>query len=55
VIIQIGEAIEVASQRGRKAAVDPLMTRIERELQSMLDQLALESPIFQEAAGRDLS
>ncbi len=48
VVMQIGEAIEVSPRRDRKAESDPLMTRIEQELQSMLDQLALESPIYEE-------
>ncbi len=48
-IIQVGEAIEVSSQRDRKAATDPLMTTIEVRLQAMLDRLALESPVYEEA------
>ncbi|MDA1050258.1 MAG: 1-acyl-sn-glycerol-3-phosphate acyltransferase [Planctomycetota bacterium] len=46
VIIQVGEAIDVSPNRDRKAKVDPLMARIERDLQSMLDQLAEESPLY---------
>jgi 1-acyl-sn-glycerol-3-phosphate acyltransferase len=47
VIIQVGEAIDVSPQRDRKADVDPLMARIEHDLQSLLDQLAEESPLYQ--------
>lgn len=45
VIIEVGEPIEVAPQRDRKAEVDPLMTLLEERMQRMLDQLALESPL----------
>lgn len=46
-IIQVGEAIEVSPERDRQAEVDPLMARIERDLQAMLDELATESPLYQ--------
>jgi 1-acyl-sn-glycerol-3-phosphate acyltransferase len=46
VIIRVGEAIEVSPQRDRQAAADPLMVQIEQRLQAMLDELALESPLF---------
>ena len=46
-IIQVGEAIDVSPRRDRHAAVDPLMARIEHDLQSMLDQLAEESPLYE--------
>jgi hypothetical protein len=46
-IIQVGEAIDVSPQRDRSAEVDPLMARIEHDLQAMLDQLAEESPLYQ--------
>ncbi|MCA9121299.1 MAG: 1-acyl-sn-glycerol-3-phosphate acyltransferase [Planctomycetaceae bacterium] len=46
-IIQVGEAIEVSPNRDRHAEVDPLMARIERDLQSMLDELANESPLYE--------
>ncbi|MEO8495379.1 MAG: 1-acyl-sn-glycerol-3-phosphate acyltransferase [Planctomycetota bacterium] len=46
-IIQVGEAIDVSPQRDRHAEVDPLMARIEHDLQAMLDQLAEESPLYQ--------
>ncbi|MFV1963927.1 MAG: lysophospholipid acyltransferase family protein [Pirellulaceae bacterium] len=49
VIIQVGEAIEVSPQRDRTAETDPIMTRIEADLQGMLDQLAEESPLWEEA------
>ncbi len=47
VIIQVGEPIEVSPQRDRTAAVDPLMAKIESELQGMLDRLAAESRSYQ--------
>ena len=47
-IIQVGEAIEVSPKRNRKAEVDPLMDQIETDLQAMLDDLANESPTWQE-------
>ena len=47
-ILEVGEAIEVSSQRDRGAATDPLMDRIEVDLQSMLDLLAQESPVWRE-------
>lgn len=40
VIIDVGPAIEVSTKRDRSATVDPLMTRLETELQGMLDRLA---------------
>jgi hypothetical protein len=46
VIIEVGEAIPVSPDRDRSAAVDPLMTQIAQRLQSMLDALALESPLY---------
>lgn len=49
-IIQMGEAIEVNPERDRAAEVDPLMTRIEGDLQAMLNQLAEESPLYQAPA-----
>jgi hypothetical protein len=48
VVLEVGEAIEVSTERDRKAAVDPLMAQLEIRLQSMLDALCLESPIFEE-------
>jgi len=48
VILQIGPAIEVSSERDRKAAMDPLMVLIQQSLQGMMDQLALESPELDE-------
>lgn len=45
-ILQVGEPIEVDTERDRQAEVDPLMARIGAELQAMLDALALESPIY---------
>jgi 1-acyl-sn-glycerol-3-phosphate acyltransferase len=45
-IIEVGDAIEVSPKRDRKAEVDPLMARIEHDLQSILDDLAKESPLY---------
>ena len=45
-IIEVGEAIEVSPNRDRGSAEDPLMGRIEQDLQKMLDDLAKESPIW---------
>jgi 1-acyl-sn-glycerol-3-phosphate acyltransferase len=47
VVIQVGDAIEVSSDRDRTAPTDPLMTRISQDLQQMLDRLAHESPLFE--------
>jgi len=47
-IIEVGEAIEVSSERDRKAETDPIMARLIGDLQAMLDRLALESPVYQE-------
>ncbi len=47
-IIQVGPAIEVATERDRKATSDPLMLQIQQSLQGMMDQLALESPVLDE-------
>ena len=47
VVIEIGEAIEVSSERDRQAEVDPLMRQVETSLQGMLDELAKESPIWE--------
>ena len=47
-IIEVGEAIEVNPKRDRHVETDPLMEQIETELQSMLDALATESPIWEE-------
>ncbi len=44
-VMEVGEAIPVSPERDRDAEVDPLMTRIESELQGMLDRLARESPL----------
>ena len=46
-IIEVGEAIEVGVHRDKKAETDPLMVRIEHDLQSMLDRLAEESPLVE--------
>ena len=44
-VMEVGEAIPVSPERDRDAEVDPLMTRIESDLQGMLDRLARESPL----------
>jgi hypothetical protein len=49
-IIQVGEAIGVDTQRTRNELVDPIMSRIEQQLQGMLNTLALESPIWRESS-----
>jgi 1-acyl-sn-glycerol-3-phosphate acyltransferase len=46
VIIQIGPAITVEGHRDRTAASDPLISRLETDLQTMLDELRHESPIW---------
>ena len=43
VVIEVGEAIEVATQRDRKAESDPVMQEIETQLREMLAGLAAES------------
>lgn len=47
-IIEVGPPIEVSPRRDRQAKVDPLMVDIQTGLQTMLDQLALESPTYGE-------
>jgi hypothetical protein len=47
-VIEVGEAIEVSPERDRSCKVDPLMPLLENTLQTMLDRLALESPIYRE-------
>lgn len=46
VILNVGEAIEVSHERDRTAPIDPLMTQIQASLQSMIDDLAKESPLL---------
>ena len=46
-VIQVGEAIEVSPQRDRTAETDPIMARLDHDLQAMLDRLAQESPVYQ--------
>ena len=46
VVIEIGEPIEVSTERDRSAKVDPLMAKIQDELQGMLNRLARESPLY---------
>lgn len=47
-IIEVGEAIEVSPKRDRGAETDPLMDEIENTLQRMLDELAKESPVWED-------
>ena len=42
VVIQVGTPIEVAAKRDRGSADDPLLTALERELSTMLEQLSQE-------------
>ena len=51
VVIDVGEAIEVDTHRDRKAEVDPLMARIEEDLQAGLDRLAAECTLYEQPAG----
>ena len=48
-VLEVGPAIEVSPRRDRRAAVDPLIVKIEKELQSMLDRLSLESTLYRQA------
>ena len=48
--MEIGEAIEVSPKRDRNAETDPLMERIRSEVQEMLDRLARESKLVDDAA-----
>ena len=45
-VIEVGPPILVSPERDRRAAVDPLMVEIERQLQGMLDRLASESRLY---------
>lgn len=45
-VIDVGEAIEVSPVRDRKGGPDPLMQELESRMQSMLDALAKESPLY---------
>jgi hypothetical protein len=47
-VMQVGEAIEVSPQRDRTAETDPIMDRLDHDLQAMLDGLAQESPVYQD-------
>jgi hypothetical protein len=49
-VIDVGEAIEVDTRRDRKAEVDPLMARIEQDLQAGLDRLAAECELCEPPA-----
>jgi hypothetical protein len=50
VVVEVGEPIAVSPQRPRGEDVDPLMVEIQHSLQTMIDQLAGESPILQPVA-----
>ncbi len=52
-IIEVGEAIEVQTERERGSDVDPLMELLEIRLQGMLDRLAAESPLYPGATIRE--
>jgi len=47
VVLEVGEAIEVGLKRDRNAEIDPIMARIEDDLQRMLNRLAKESKEYQ--------
>ena len=49
VVIEVGEPIVVDAKRDRTLEEDPLMERIEYELQAMLDELAKESRVWEGA------
>lgn len=49
VIIDVDEGIEVPTTRDKRAESDPLMTQISERLQGMLNELALESPLYEPA------
>jgi len=49
VVVEIGEAIEVGPARDRDVETDPLMDRIRSEVQEMLDRLAHESKLVDDA------
>jgi 1-acyl-sn-glycerol-3-phosphate acyltransferase len=49
-IIEIGEAIEVATKRDRGASEDPLMAQIRESIQKMLDRLKTESKLYKPPA-----
>jgi hypothetical protein len=46
VIVQVGPAIEVARERERKVAEDPLMGELRGRLESMLEGLQAESRLY---------
>lgn len=52
VVMEVGDPIEVSTERERGAAVDPLMAELERRLQGMLDALGKESKLYEEAMRR---
>jgi 1-acyl-sn-glycerol-3-phosphate acyltransferase len=45
-VIWIDKPMEISPERDRSQSQDPIMTGLERRLQEMLDQLALESPVY---------
>lgn len=52
VVLQVAPAIEVSPERDRAAPIDPLMVQIQQSLQTMIDELATESPRLEtKAAG----
>jgi hypothetical protein len=46
VVIDVGEAIEIPTERDRNRRPDPIMTKLEETLQGMLDALADESRVY---------
>ena len=54
VVIEVAEAIPVNAKRDRSAETDPLMAEIETTLQAMLDDLAMESPLWAESGDTQL-
>ena len=53
VIIDVDEPLVVSTERDRSATEDPLMKSIRERLQSRLDELSLESPLYEESASSE--
>ena len=49
-VIDVGEPIEVALKRPRSESTDPLMVKLQTQMQNMIDQLAQESRPYEYAA-----
>lgn len=52
VVLNVGEAIEVSTERDKRAEVDPLMVQIRESLEAMIHDLAKEATPFAEAIPR---